>query len=34
MSLPNLFHGRLSVPVVASPMFLISGPELVIACPD
>ncbi|MBS0449953.1 MAG: nitronate monooxygenase [Proteobacteria bacterium] len=32
MSIPALFRGRLSVPVIASPMFLISGPELVIAC--
>lgn len=32
MSLPDSFLGRFSVPVIASPMFLISGPELVIAC--
>lgn len=32
MSVPAMFRGRLSVPVIASPMFLISGPELVIAC--
>jgi nitronate monooxygenase len=32
MPIPRMFHGRLSVPVIASPMFLISGPELVIAC--
>lgn len=32
MSVPHLFRGRLSVPVIAAPMFLISGPELVIAC--
>jgi nitronate monooxygenase len=32
MSIPCLFRGRLSVPVIASPLFLISGPELVIAC--
>lgn len=31
MSMPELFRGRLSVPVIASPMFLISRPELVIA---
>ena len=30
MALPGLFKGRLSVPVVASPMFLVSGPRLVI----
>jgi len=32
MSLPERFRGRLSVPAVAAPMFLISGPELVAAC--
>ena len=26
------FYDRLRLPVVAAPMFLISGPELVIAC--
>ncbi len=33
MSLPAAFEGRLAVPVMAAPMFLTSGPELVIeAC--
>ncbi len=32
MALPDSFRGRLSLPVVAAPMFLTSGPELVIAC--
>ncbi|MFB0946419.1 MAG: nitronate monooxygenase [Spirosomataceae bacterium] len=32
MSLPKLFEGRLKLPVVAAPLFLISGPELVIEC--
>lgn len=32
MSLPSVFNGRLSLPVVAAPMFLTSGPELVIEC--
>ncbi len=32
MSLPELFKNRLSIPVVAAPMFLASGPELVAAC--
>ncbi len=32
MALPPSFAGRLSVPVVAAPMFLISGPDLVVAC--
>ncbi|MDP9901009.1 NAD(P)H-dependent flavin oxidoreductase [Variovorax ginsengisoli] len=32
MPLPSSFLGRFSVPVIAAPMFLISGPELVIAC--
>jgi nitronate monooxygenase len=31
MSIPKLFEGRLSVPVIASPLFIISQPELVIA---
>ncbi|NNE84086.1 MAG: nitronate monooxygenase [Alphaproteobacteria bacterium] len=31
MPLPKLFDGRLSLPVVAAPMFLVSGPEIVIA---
>lgn len=30
MALPESFQGRLSVPVMASPMFLVSGPRLVI----
>lgn len=30
MSLPAAFQGRLAVPVIAAPMFLTSGPELVI----
>jgi nitronate monooxygenase len=29
--MPALFKGRLSVPVIGSPLFIISGPELVIA---
>lgn len=31
MTLPALFEGRLSLPLIGSPMFLISRPELVIA---
>ncbi|MDA5193905.1 NAD(P)H-dependent flavin oxidoreductase [Govanella unica] len=31
MSVPQLFKGRLSLPAIAAPMFLVSGPELVIA---
>lgn len=31
MSMPALLRGRLSVPVIASPMFIISNPDLVIA---
>ena len=27
-----LFEGRLALPIVAAPMFLISGPRLVIEC--
>lgn len=32
MSLPSSLVGRLKLPVIAAPMFLTSGPELVIAC--
>ncbi|MEC7439092.1 MAG: nitronate monooxygenase family protein [Pseudomonadota bacterium] len=32
MALPSLLEGRLRLPIVAAPMFLASGPELVIAC--
>ena len=31
MSIPKLFQGRMTVPVIAAPMFLVSGPHLVIA---
>ena len=31
MTLPKLLEGRLSVPAIASPLFIISQPELVIA---
>ncbi|MDK9697340.1 MAG: nitronate monooxygenase family protein [Siculibacillus sp.] len=31
MPLPALFAGRLSLPVVVSPMFIVSGPDLVVA---
>lgn len=32
MSLPSPWAGRLRLPVVAAPMFLVSGPDLVTAC--
>ncbi len=32
MSFPNLFQNRLSLPVVAAPLFLASSPDLVLAC--
>lgn len=32
MSLPTLFDQRLRLPVVAAPMFLVSTPQLVLAC--
>ncbi|MEZ5834203.1 MAG: nitronate monooxygenase [Geminicoccaceae bacterium] len=32
MPLPAPLHGRLRLPVVAAPMFLVSGPALVVAC--
>ncbi|WP_297443371.1 nitronate monooxygenase family protein [Acidocella sp.] len=31
MSMPDLFKNRLSVPVIAAPMFIVSQPDLVIA---
>ncbi|MCL4786088.1 MAG: nitronate monooxygenase [Verrucomicrobia bacterium] len=31
MPIPELFHGRLTLPVIGAPMFLASGPELVMA---
>lgn len=31
MALPEILRGRLSIPVVAAPLFIVSGPELVIA---
>lgn len=31
MSLPKLLEGHLSLPVIGAPMFIVSGPELVIA---
>ncbi|MFA5123402.1 NAD(P)H-dependent flavin oxidoreductase [Zavarzinia sp.] len=30
MSMPAVLRGRLSLPVIASPMFIVSGPDLVI----
>ncbi|WP_232547269.1 NAD(P)H-dependent flavin oxidoreductase [Propioniciclava soli] len=32
MALPASLEGRLRLPVVAAPMFLVSGPDLVVAC--
>jgi len=33
MSIPFSFHGRLKIPAIAAPMFLTSGPDLVVeAC--
>jgi len=31
MSMPALFKNRLSIPVIGSPLFIVSGPDLVIA---
>ena len=31
MSMPALFKGRLSIPAIGSPLFIVSGPDLVIA---
>jgi nitronate monooxygenase len=30
MPIPALFHGRIALPVIAAPMFLVSGPDLVV----
>lgn len=32
MALAPLFQGRLRLPAMAAPMFLVTGPELVVAC--
>ena len=32
MSLPALLEQRLRLPIVAAPMFLVSNPQLVLAC--
>ena len=32
MTLPHHFQKRLSLPVIAAPLFLASGPKLVLAC--
>lgn len=32
MALPNQLEGKLDFPVIAAPMFLVSGPDLVCAC--
>lgn len=32
MPLPTVFEGRLKLPAIVSPMFLVSGPDLVVAC--
>ncbi|TNE35248.1 MAG: nitronate monooxygenase [Alphaproteobacteria bacterium] len=31
MTMPSVLEGKLSLPVIASPMFIVSGPDLVIA---
>jgi nitronate monooxygenase len=31
VTLPDVLRGRLSLPVIASPMFIVSGPDLVVA---
>ena len=32
MPIPVQFNGRLSIPAVAAPMFLVSNPDLVVEC--
>lgn len=31
MAIPSFIQGRLALPVVGAPLFIVSGPELVIA---
>ena len=31
MPIPQQFEGRLALPLIAAPMFIVSGPELVLA---
>ncbi|MCU1501361.1 MAG: 2-nitropropane dioxygenase, partial [Ilumatobacteraceae bacterium] len=31
MTMPQVLEGRLRIPVIAAPMFLVSQPELVVA---
>ncbi len=31
MTLPDVLRGRLTLPAIASPMFIVSGPDLVVA---
>ena len=32
MSIPTEWRSRLALPLIAAPMFLISGPQMVIEC--
>ena len=32
MNFPDLFQNRLCLPIIAAPLFLASGPDLVLAC--
>ena len=32
MSIPPPLAGRLAIPAIVAPMFLISGPDLVVEC--
>ena len=32
MPVPLQFQGRLTIPAVAAPMFLVSNPDLVVEC--
>jgi nitronate monooxygenase len=32
MSLPAALSDRLRIPLIGAPMFIVSGPELVVAC--
>jgi len=32
MPIPDLFRGRLTIPAICAPMFLVSGPKLITSC--
>ncbi len=32
MPIPDLFRGRMTIPAICAPMFLVSGPKLITSC--